>query len=139
MLEPYTEKSDFKHNGERVVTGQRLMQAASDQFLGWLRIEALGRPYDFYVRQLRDWKWSYDIESGDEKQLSRYARYCALALARAHARSGSASAIAGYLGKSDAFERAIESSLSAMQDRPARSRRAAQAEADGQIEVRHGV
>ena len=71
VLEPYTEKSDFKHNGERVVTGQRLMQAASDQFLGWLRIEALGRPYDFYVRQLRDWKWSYDIESGDEKQLSR--------------------------------------------------------------------
>ncbi len=140
VLEPYTEKSDFKHNGERVVTGQRLMQAASDQFLGWLRIEALGRPYDFYARQLRDWKWSYDIETGDEKQLSRYTRYCALALARAHARSGSASAIAGYLGKSDAFERAIESFAVGYAGQTERDHGALlKAEADGQIEVRHGV
>ena len=109
VLERYTMASDIKQDGERVVTGQRLMQAASDQFLGWLRIEALARPYDFYVRQLRDWKASFEVGSGAEQTLTRYARFCGQALARAHARSGSASAIAGYLGKTDAFERAVGS------------------------------
>ena len=89
------------------MTGQKLMQASSDQLLGWMNIAGLGRPYDYYVRQLRDWKASLEVVGGDEKRVTLYARTCAMALAKAHARSGSALAI-GYLGKSDAFERAIE-------------------------------
>ncbi len=140
VLERYTVASDIKRNGERVVTGQRLMQAASDQFLGWMRIDALERPYDFYVRQLRDWKWSFEVEGGQKEALARYARHCALALARAHARSGSASVIAGYLGKSDAFERAIESYAVAYADQTDLDYRAlVQAESDGRIEVRRGL
>jgi uncharacterized protein (DUF2252 family) len=140
VLEPYTEPTDIDRNGERVVTGQRLMQAASDQFLGWMRIEGLGRPYDFYVRQLRDWKASYEVQGSDEKRVTLYSRYCALALARAHARSGSASAIAGYLGKSDAFERAIEAFAIAYAAQTERDHKALlQAEANGRIDVRHGV
>jgi hypothetical protein len=116
------------------------MQAASDRFLGWLRIDGLGRPYDFYVRQLRDWKASYEVESGQAKRVASYARYCAIALARAHARSGSASAIAGYLGKSDVFDRAIESFAAAYADQNERDYQALlQAGTDGRIEVRRGV
>jgi hypothetical protein len=136
----YTQATDIEHNGERVVTGQRLMQAASDQFLGWMRIEGLGRPYDFYVRQLRDWKASYEVEAGDAKRATLYARNCALALARAHARSGSASAIAGYLGKGDGFERAVEAFAVGYAAQTERDQQALlQAELDGRIEVRHGV
>jgi uncharacterized protein (DUF2252 family) len=140
VLSRYTEVSTVKQNGERVVTGQRIMQAASDRFLGWVRIDGLGRPYDFYVRQLRDWKMSYEVGSGQEKRFATYARFCALALARAHARSGSASAIAGYLGKGDTFDRAIESFAVTYADQNERDYQALQqAEADGRIEVRHGV
>ena len=139
VLERYTERSTIKEQGERVVTGQRLMQAASDRFLGWLRIDHLGRPYDFYVRQLRDWKASYVVESDQEQRLATYARYCAIALARAHARSGSASAIAGYLGKSDDFDRAIERFAIAYAEQNRRDYEALlQAEADGRINVRRG-
>jgi len=140
VLERYTETNPIKQNGERVVIGQKLMQAASDRFLGWLRIDGLGRPYDYYVRQLRDWKASYEVVGGQEERLASYARYCALALARAHARSGSTSAIAGYLGKSDGFERAIESFAVAYAEQNERDYQAlVQAEADGRIQVRHGV
>jgi uncharacterized protein (DUF2252 family) len=140
VLEPYTEASTIKQNGERVVTGQRLMQASSDQLLGWMHLEGLGRPYDYYVRQLRDWKVSFDVEGGDEKQVTLYARNCAVALAKAHARSGSASAISGYLGKSDAFERAIEAFAVSYAAQTERDHQALlEAEADGRIEVRHGV
>ena len=140
VLERYTVVTDIENSGERVVTGQRLMQAASDQFLGWMRIDGIGRPHDFYVRHLRDWKASYEVKAGDEKRVAQYARHCALALARAHTRSGSASAIAGYLGKSDGFERAIESfavSYAAQTERDHAALK--QAEADGRIEVRRGV
>ena len=140
VLERYTEASGITRNGERVVVGQRLMQAASDQFLGWLRIDALKRPYDFYVRQLRDWKASFEVETGAQQTLTRYARFCGQALARAHARSGSASAIAGYLGKTDAFERAVEAFAVAYADQNDRDYQAlVQAETDGRIEVRRGL
>jgi uncharacterized protein (DUF2252 family) len=140
VLERYTEDTDIKQNGERVVVGQRLMQAASDQFLGWLRIDALDRPYDFYVRQLRDWKASFEVESGAEASLTRYARYCGQALSRAHARSGSASAIAGYLGKTDTFDRAIEGFAVAYAVQTTSDHAALlQAEADGRVEVRRGL
>ncbi len=97
------------NEGERVVFGQRLMQAASDIFLGWVPVEATidGQPRDFYVRQLRDWKGSADIDQMVPAGLDAYAGVCAWTLARAHARSGDRIAIAAYLGKSRAFDVAV--------------------------------
>ena len=104
VLAAYLPRSSKKiHNGERVVVGQHLMQPASDIFLGWGRGPA-GR--DFYVRQLRDMKVSVAI-SGDVTAATRYAQFCGLALARAHANTGSAAAIAGYLGNSDKVDKAF--------------------------------
>ena len=104
VLAPHAGASQFGHHGERVVTGQRLMQAASDVFLGW----ATG-PYghDYYVRQLRDMKGSVSIDLLTPEDLARYAALCGLTLARAHARTGDAAAIAGYLGSGEQFDRAI--------------------------------
>jgi len=94
--------------GRRVVEGQRLMQAASDIFLGWLRATTLdGEVRDFYVRQLWDWKGSADPERILAASFDIYARMCGEVLARAHARSGDRVAIASYLGRSDSFDRAI--------------------------------
>ncbi|MGE0659454.1 MAG: DUF2252 domain-containing protein [Reyranellaceae bacterium] len=104
VLAPYLEKSAHGHNGERVVAGQRLMQAASDMFLGWSR-GVSGR--DFYVRQLRDVKVSAIFEAFDEDDLRNYGRLCGWALARAHARSGDAALVSGYMGSSDVFDNAI--------------------------------
>lgn len=101
VLEPYTEKSPYDNQGERVVVGQRLMQFAGDIFLGWFR-GADDR--DYYVRQLRDMKFSISIESLNSTQLKRYAEVCGLALARGHARSGDPAMIAGYLGSNEKFE-----------------------------------
>jgi uncharacterized protein (DUF2252 family) len=109
VLEEFTSKSEFSNQGERVVAGQRLMQAASDIFLGWERFAWEGRKRDFYFRQLRDWKGSADIGGMTEEGLELWARMCGWTLARAHARSGDRIAIASYLGKSDAFDRAIAS------------------------------
>ena len=97
------------HPGQRVVEGQRMMQAASDIFLGWVRNKRGldGRQRDFYVRQLWDWKSSVDLESIEPRGLELYAQVCGWTLARAHARSGDRIAIAAYLGKSDTFDRAI--------------------------------
>ncbi len=104
VLEPYAGKSLHKNHGERVVVGQRLMQAASDLFLGWTRgVNGL----DVYVRQLRDMKISPIIESFDATDLRAYGRVCGWALARAHARSGDAASIAGYMGASEVFDDAI--------------------------------
>ncbi len=103
VLEPYVGNSSYANHGERVVQGQRLMQEASDIFLGWTH----GEVVDVYVRQLRDMKLSEDIERMTKKQFDRYARLCAMALARAHARSGDPAQISGYLGSSDLFEQAI--------------------------------
>ena len=105
VLEPYAGKSLYKNNGERVVAGQRLMQSASDIFLGWSHGSKSNR--DFYVRQLRDMKLSVLIEGLDATALQAYADMCAWALARAHARSGDAAMISGYIGSSVEFDEAI--------------------------------
>ncbi|MGA8746232.1 MAG: DUF2252 domain-containing protein [Solirubrobacterales bacterium] len=108
VLEPYAGSSRFKSHGRRVVEGQRLMQAASDIFLGWCPAVGFdGRDRDFYLRQLWDWKGSADVEAMDPEAMDIYARMCGWTLARAHARSGDRLALAGYLGASDVFDRAI--------------------------------
>jgi len=104
VLEPYAGKSVFENQGERVVVGQRLMQSSSDIFLGWARTR---RGRDFFGRQLRDMKFSFQIEKLTLVQLKRYAAVCGSTLARAHAKSGDAATISGYLGKSDTFDQAI--------------------------------
>lgn len=104
VLEPYAGKSIYQNQGERIVTGQRIMQAASDMFLGWTRSDS---GHDFYVRQLRDMKVGVDIEDLSASELIGYAHLCGWALALAHARSGNSKIIAGYLGKSDAFDLAV--------------------------------
>jgi len=106
VLAPYAGKSKFDHQEERIVVGQRLMQSASDMLLGWAT--GTGKyKIQFYVRQLRDMKYSPDIAGMKPIQLSRYAGICGWSLARAHARSGDASMIYGYIGKSDTFDQAI--------------------------------
>lgn len=104
VLEPYTNSCVYEHQGERVVEGQRLMQAASDAFLGWVQAPN-GRM--FYVRQLRDMKWSPDIAKLPVAQLSAYASLCGRTLAHGHARSGDPVAIAAYLGQGTKFDDAI--------------------------------
>ena len=117
MLEAYAGASEFSNHGQRVVEGQRLMQAASDIFLGWCRATGLdGRERDFYVRQLWDWKRSADVERLSARGLEVYARICGWTLARAHARSGDRIAIAAYLGGSDAFDQAIAEFAAAYAD-----------------------
>ncbi|MBV9193847.1 MAG: DUF2252 domain-containing protein [Solirubrobacterales bacterium] len=109
VLEKPLKASQFANHGERVVTGQRLMQAASDIFLGWLHTDAGldAQPRDFYVRQLKDWKGSAEIEQMIPKGMAAYGRLCGWTLARAHARSGDRIAIASYLGSGDSFDRAV--------------------------------
>jgi len=105
VLEPYAGKSIYDNDGQRVVVGQRMMQSASDIFLGWMRGRG-GR--DFFVRQLRDMKMSARIEEGaSATQAMLYAELCGRTLAHAHAKSGDAALISGYLGKSDDFDQAI--------------------------------
>jgi len=106
VLEEYVGKSEFSNHGERVVTGQRLMQAVSDIFLGWLHVDEGidGRPRDFYGRQLKDWKGSAETAQMSPKAMAFYGKMCAWTLARAHARSGDRIAIASYLGKSATFD-----------------------------------
>jgi uncharacterized protein (DUF2252 family) len=104
VLEPYAGTSAYANRGERVVAGQRLMQSASDLFLGWTAT-ADGR--HFYVRQLHDMKIKPMVELFTPGLLGQYAQACGWALARAHARSGDAAAISGYLGKGDAFDLAL--------------------------------
>ena len=109
VLEEFVGRSQFTNHGERVVAGQRLMQAASDIFLGWLHVKAGldDQPRDFYVRQLKDWKGSAEIEQMSRRALATYGKLCGWTLARAHARGGDPIAIAAYLGKSQSFDRAI--------------------------------
>jgi uncharacterized protein (DUF2252 family) len=105
VLEPYAGKSRYDNHAQRVVMGQRLMQSSSDIFLGWSHVPESGR--DFFVRQLRDMKMSAPIEGATEQQIQLYGELCGWTLARAHARSGDAATISGYLGKSDNFDQAI--------------------------------
>ena len=118
VLSRFVGASKYTNQGQRVVAGQRLMQAASDIFLGWQRNEAGldGKPRDFYVRQLRDWKFSVDIETMVPTGLRLYGALCGWTLARAHARSGDRIAIAAYLGGSDVFDRAITQFAAAYAD-----------------------
>src|SRR5271167_551596 len=104
VLERYTGHSRVAHNGQRVVVGQRLMQSASDIFLGWSRGP---RGRDFYVRQLRDMKVAPEVETQTPQVMRAYAKLCGLVLARAHDKAGDAAMIAGYLGSIDHFDEAI--------------------------------
>jgi|HubBroStandDraft_5_1064220.scaffolds.fasta_scaffold08956_2 uncharacterized protein (DUF2252 family) len=108
VLERFLPKSTYSHHGERVVAGQRLMQAATDIFLGWQHIKGLdGVTRDYYVRQFQDWKGSADVDSMLVPGATLYSRICGATLARAHARWGDRIAISSYLGKGDVFDRAI--------------------------------
>jgi uncharacterized protein (DUF2252 family) len=104
VLEPYTKPSVYDRQGRRIVTGQRITQAASDIFLGWMQSEG---GHEFYVRQLRDMKSSVDLDELNGASFLEYAEFCGWALARAHARSGDAAQISGYLGQGDGFDQAI--------------------------------
>jgi uncharacterized protein (DUF2252 family) len=118
VLEEFCGRSDYTNHGHRVVAGQRLMQAAGDIFLGWIHVtDGLdGRERDFYVRQLRDWKASAEVDTMVPEAMTIYARLCGWTLARAHARSGDPVAITAYLGKSDVFDRAIAAFSAAYAD-----------------------
>jgi uncharacterized protein (DUF2252 family) len=108
VLERFLGQSPYPNHGRRVVVGQRIMQAATDVFLGWQRIKGLdGVSRDYYVRQLHDWKGGADVDRLRAGGARVYARLCAATLARAHARSGDRIAIAAYLGGGDAFDRAL--------------------------------
>jgi uncharacterized protein (DUF2252 family) len=126
VLEDFAGASTYANHGQRVVAGQRLMQAASDIFLGWQRTEVDpdGRPHDFYVRQLRDGKFSADIEALTVAGMRAYGELCGWTLARAHARSGDRIAIAAYLGQSAVFDQAIAEFAAAYADQNERDHQA---------------
>jgi uncharacterized protein (DUF2252 family) len=108
VLERFVGTSEHGHHGRRVVVGQRLMQAATDIFLGWIRVKGLdGQIRDYYVRQFHDWKGSAEVETLLVPGATAYARLCGATLARAHARWGDRIAIAAYLGAGTVFDRAI--------------------------------
>ncbi len=109
VLEPFLGKSRFANHGQRVVEGQRLLQAASDIMLGWIRVDELETRRDFYLRQLWDAKGSAIVEAMDPQAMAVYAEICGWTLARAHARSGDAIALASYLGAGDVFDRSMAS------------------------------
>jgi uncharacterized protein (DUF2252 family) len=141
VLAEYAGRSQYKNEGERVVAGQHLMQAQSDIFLGWTRVAAPdGMDRDFYVRQLRDWKFSVPIELMLPVGMTQYARLCGWTLARAHARSGDRIALAAYLGGSAKFDNAIADFAETYADQNERDyaefQRAVQ---DGKVEVITGV
>jgi uncharacterized protein (DUF2252 family) len=126
VLSRFVGASKYTNMGQRVVAGQRLMQASSDIFLGWQRIEAGldGKQRDFYVRQLRDWKYSIAIEALIPRGMRIYGELCGWTLARAHARSGDRIAIAAYLGGSDVFDQAITRFAAAYADQNERDHQA---------------
>ena len=126
VLSRFVGASKYTNMGQRVVAGQRLMQATSDIFLGWQRTEAGldGQQRDFYIRQLRDWKYSIAIEALIPRGMRIYGELCGWALARAHARSGDRIAIAAYLGGSDVFDKAITQFAAAYADQNERDHQA---------------
>jgi uncharacterized protein (DUF2252 family) len=142
VLSRFVGASRHANQGQRVVVGQRLMQASSDIFLGWQRTEAGldGRARDFYVRQLRDWKFSLDIATMRPPGMQKYGELCGWTLARAHARSGDRIAIASYLGGSDVFDKAIAQFAVAYADQNERDYQALKdAAATGRITAEHGL
>ncbi|MET9729426.1 DUF2252 domain-containing protein [Streptomyces sp. NPDC006458] len=125
VLADHVGASQYRNQGERVVSGQRLMQAASDMFLGWERVEGIdGKRRDFYIRQLRDWKGIALPETMSPRQLEAFGGVCGLTLARAHARSGDRIAIASYLGSGDSFDRALVTFAEAYADQNERDHQA---------------
>ncbi|MGZ6661849.1 MAG: DUF2252 domain-containing protein [Solirubrobacteraceae bacterium] len=142
VLEPFLGKSEFANHGQRVVEGQRLTQAASDIMLGWIRVDGLVDDVkrDFYIRQLWDAKGSALIEVMEPELLALYGRICGQALARGHARSGDAVAIASYLGGGGAFDRALAEFAAAYADQNERDYDALkQAVASGRIKAETGI
>jgi hypothetical protein len=142
VLEEFLPPSEFDNHGERVVHGQRLMQAASDIFLGWLRNEEGegGVARDFYGRQLKDWKGSAEIERMVPEGMAQYGKLCGWTLARAHARSGGRIAIAAYLGSGSRFDRAIVDFAHAYTEQNERDYKALAAAAkSGRITAQRGL
>jgi len=141
VLSPFAPKSKYTSQGQRVVEGQRIMQAASDILLGWARVKSPdGVTRDYYMRQLWDWKASANIERLTAPDLAVYAQICGWTLARAHARSGDAIAIGSYLGAGDRFDRALADFSSTYADQNERDHdELVQAIKDGAIEATIGV
>src|SRR5664279_1838642 len=137
VLEPYVGASTASQHGQRVVEGQRYMQAASDIFLGWVRDDG-GR--DFYVRQLKDMKGSADLETIQPTALTAYARLCGATLARAHARGGDVIAIDAYIGTDETFTDALEEFAQVYADQAEQDYgQLKQAISDGKIPVKAGM
>ena len=133
VLEPYTAKSRYDNQGQRVVMGQRLTQSSADIFLGWVRGRN-GR--DFYVRQLRDMKMTFPVEGFSATQMERYGDYCGWTVARAHAKSGDSATISGYLGKGEAFDQAMAAFAMAYADQTEEDHAVLRsAVKDGRVEV----
>jgi uncharacterized protein (DUF2252 family) len=141
VLSRFVGASKFTNEGQRVVAGQRLMQATGDIFLGWQQTKGLdGQQRDFYVRQLRDWKFSIDTEAMVPYGMGLYGELCGWTLARAHARSGDRIAIAAYLGGSDVFDQAIRQFADAYADQNERDHQAViDAVASGRIIAERGL
>jgi uncharacterized protein (DUF2252 family) len=142
VLSRFVGTSKYSNQGQRVVAGQRLMQASSDIFLGWQQTDAGmdGERRDFYIRQLRDWKYSIPIEVLVPRGMRVYGETCGWTLARAHARSGDRIAIAAYLGSSDVFDKAIARFAAAYADQNERDHRSlVDAVASGRITAERGV
>jgi len=142
VLSRFLGASKYANQGQRVVAGQRLMQASSDIFLGWQRVtDGLdSRPHDYYVRQLRDWKFSIDIQTLIPRGMRIYGQLCGWTLARAHARSGDRIAIASYLGSGDVFDKAIAQFAVAYADQNEKDHQAlVDAVKSGRITAEQGV
>ncbi len=142
VLSEFVGRSRYANQGQRVVEGQRLMQAASDAFLGWQRLNPApdGVVRDFYIRQLRDWKFSLETQAMQPSGLSDYGEVCGWTLARAHARSGDRIAIAAYLGSSDTFDKAIAEFAAVYADQNDRDHAVlAEAATSGRILAQRGV
>lgn len=142
VLEEFLTQSEFENHGERVVTGQRLMQASSDIFLGWLRSQPglEDQQRDYYGRQLKDWKGSAEIDQMGRDALATYGELCGWTLARAHARSGDRVAMASYLGQGPSFDRAIVQFSEAYAEQNERDYRAlAKAVKSGRITAQTGL
>ena len=141
VLEPFLGNSTHANHGQRVVEGQRLMQTASDIMLGWIRASDMdGRERHFYIRQLWDQKGSAVVEAMDPHLMALYAELCGRTLAKAHARSGDALAITGYLGSGDSFDRALASFAESYADQNERDYEAVrEAVASGRLEAASGL
>ncbi len=141
VLEQYLGVGEYVNHGERVVAGQRLMQASSDIFLGWQRTNGLdGVDRDYYLRQLRDWKAAADLQGAVPEGMAIYGQVCGWTLARAHARSGDRVAIGAYLGKHDRFDQAVAAFAAAYADQNDKDHTLLRhAIDDGGIEATEGV